>query len=114
MNKKLRIKPNPNIEDSYDEFNGKVALVDGWPKVIDKLTPEEEDKLRRRWKMTPYNEKTLTAEQLNEIWNKYSNELSEKLKGTGTGKRDKYEKNKGGKLQRQLEEKQLINDIENG
>jgi superfamily II helicase len=43
MANNLPIKQNPDI--GYGEFNGKIIQVNDEAIVIDKLTPEEEDKL---------------------------------------------------------------------
>jgi superfamily II helicase len=107
----LPIKQNPDV--GYGEFDDKIIQVNDEAIVIGKLTPEEKDKLRRKWKMSPYNEVQLTTEQMNELWNTYASDISEKHKGQNTGKRGTYNRYKRGYNQRQVEQEQYINALEN-
>jgi hypothetical protein len=110
--KGLPIPQNPNSDNNTNDYNNKIERINGELTVVGKLSPEEEDQLRRDWQCHPYS-RPIDKELIKKLWDIKQDEWSKKHKAT-KGNRGGKGKNGGtGKQQKLLAEQQYINDLNN-
>lgn len=110
--KGLPISQNPDAADNTNDYNNKIELINGELTVVGKLSPEEEDQLRRDWGIHPYN-KSFSMERVKEIWFGKKENWSNIAKNSKGNRGSKKGHRGSGRIQKILAEEQLINDINN-
>ena len=111
-NKGLPIPQNPNADNNTNDYKNKLEVINNELTVVGKLSPEEEDQLRREWGIHPYN-KSFSMERVREIWFGKKENWSNTAKNSKGNRGSKGNTKGKGKHQKQLAEEQLINDLNN-